>query len=87
MHWGLIKQVKHEGDIIKNCSNSREAIMETIAMVKFTHNEHMNKKLCISHWKQSFIWTIFFSMITSKVSAYSNFLFEGKVKGQGLKWS
>lgn len=49
MHWGLIKQVKHEGDIIKNCFNGREAIMETIAMVKFTHNEHMNKKLCISH--------------------------------------
>lgn len=49
MHWGLIKQVKHEGDIIKNCSNGREAIMETIAMVKFTYNEYMNKKLCISH--------------------------------------
>lgn len=62
MHWSLIKQVKHEGDIIKNCSNGREAIMETIAMVKFTHNEHMNKKLCISHWKQSlYLDHIFFN--------------------------
>lgn len=45
MHWGLIKQVKNEDDIIKNGSNSREAIIEIIAMVKFTHNEHRNKKL------------------------------------------
>lgn len=45
MHWDLIKQVKNEGDIIKNGSNGREAIMKIIAMVKFTHNEHMNKKL------------------------------------------
>lgn len=45
MHWGLIKQVKHESDITENCSNGREAIMGTIAMVKCAHNEHMNKKL------------------------------------------
>lgn len=60
MHQGLIKQVKHEGDIIKNCSNGREAIMETIAMVKFSHNEHMNKKLALATESKVLSGTYFF---------------------------
>lgn len=79
MCWGLIKEVKHEGDSIKNCSNCRKAIIETIAMVKFTHNEHMNKKIYISN-ESKVSSTLFFSRTTSKVIAFFHCILEDQIK-------
>lgn len=60
--------------------------MGTIAVVKFTRNEHMNKKLCISNRKQSFVQYIYIYIFNDKQNqSLLHFAFGKNIKGQDPK--